>query len=93
MTSRASDARVCSPPDSAVGGFAHSSRREAEPGQRRVDPLVQRVAAEDLVAVQEVRVGRLDDAAVALERRPAPRPSGPGAPRRSGRPAGASRRP
>ena len=25
MTSRASAARVCSPPDSAVGGFAHSS--------------------------------------------------------------------
>ena len=32
---------------------------EAEPGQRLVDPLVERVAAEDLEPVLEVRVGRL----------------------------------
>ena len=41
---------------------------EAEPGQRGVDPLVQRVAAEDLEPVQELGVGRLDHPAVALER-------------------------
>ena len=68
MTSRASDARVCSPPDSADGGLAHSSRREPEPAQRRVDPLVERVAAEDLELVLELGVARLGDPAVALER-------------------------
>ena len=31
MTSRASEARVCSPPDSADGGFAHSSRVKPSP--------------------------------------------------------------
>ena len=31
MTSRASEARVCSPPDSAVGGLAHSSRANPSP--------------------------------------------------------------
>ena len=31
MTSRASDALVCSPPDSADGGFAHSSRVKPSP--------------------------------------------------------------
>ena len=31
MTRRASDARVCSPPDSAEGGFAHSSRANPSP--------------------------------------------------------------
>ena len=34
MTRRASDARVCSPPDSADGGLAHSSRVKPETGQR-----------------------------------------------------------
>ena len=31
MTRRASDARVCSPPDNADGGFAHSSRVNPRP--------------------------------------------------------------
>ena len=50
---------------------------EAEPGQRRVDALVERVAAEDLEPVLQVRVGRLHDPAVSLERRELARPSGP----------------
>ena len=63
MTSRASDARVCSPPDSADGGLAHSSRVNPSPRQRALDPLVERVAAEDLVLVQELGVGVVGDRA------------------------------
>ena len=44
---------------------------EAEPGQRALDALVERVAAEDLVLVQELGVGGLGDPAVALHARPA----------------------
>ena len=42
--------------------------REPEPAQRRLDPLVEGVAAEDLVLVQELGVGVVRDPAVALHR-------------------------
>ena len=58
---------------------------EPEPGQRGLDPLVERVAAEDLVLVLELGVGGLGDAAVAFHRGQALAPSGRGARRRSGR--------
>ena len=69
MTRRANEARVCSPPDIAAGRLGPLGPGEAEAAQRRVHALVQGVAAEDLELVLEVRVGRLGDAAFALERR------------------------
>ena len=62
--------------------------REPEAAQRRVDALVERVAAEDLVLVLEVRVARLGRRGRRARTRRAPRPSGRGAPRRSGPPSG-----
>ena len=59
MTRRASEARVCSPPDIADGGLAHSSRANPSPLRAAVHPLVERVPAEDLELVLEVRVGRI----------------------------------
>ena len=67
MTSRASAARVCSPPDSAVGGLAHSGCVKPETRQRRVDALIERVAAEHVELVLEVGVGRVGDAARRLQ--------------------------
>ena len=43
--------------------------REPEPAQRAVDPLVERVAAEDLVLVEELGVGVVGDPALALHLR------------------------
>ena len=69
MTRRASDARVCSPPDNADGGLAHSVAGEPETRQGALDALVERVAAEDLVLVEELRVLVARDGAGALHRR------------------------
>ena len=66
--------------------------REPEPGQRALDPLVERVAAEDLVLVEELGVGVVGDPCRRAPSPPAARPSGRGARRRSGpRSAGPAR--
>ena len=54
-SSRASAARVCSPPERFVGGRSHSIALEAQAGERRLDPLVERVA----VPRPRTRAGRL----------------------------------
>ena len=84
ITSRASVARVCSPPDSAVGGCAHSSRVEPEAGQRLVDALVERCSRRG----PRTRAGGRRSAALldatAPARSSASRPPSPrGAPRRA----------
>ena len=67
MTRRARAARVCWPPEIAVGGRVHSSRAKPEPGERLVDALVERVAAEDVEPVLEVGVVGAAGVAVVLE--------------------------
>ena len=67
MTRRASDARVCSPPDMADGGFAHSSLAKPRPLQGGVDALVERVPAEDIELMLEIGVRGIGHAAIALE--------------------------
>ena len=66
ITRRASDARVCSPAGHRGRRLASTRRGEPEPAQRRVDPLVERVAAQDVELVLEVRVRGVRDAAVPL---------------------------
>ena len=66
MTSRASAPRVCSPPDSADGGRPLVAG-EPEAGQRLVDALVERVAAEHLEPMLERPVGGLRDVTATLE--------------------------
>ena len=58
---------------------------EAEAGQGLVDPLVERVPAQDVELVLEGLVGGLGDPVILLERCAARPPSAPGGRRRPGR--------
>ena len=66
---------------------------EPETGQRALDPLVERVAAEDLELVLELGVGVVGDRARRARSPPAARPSGRGGRRRSGPPSAGPARP
>ena len=80
-------------PTAPTAARTHSSRLESEPGQRLVDPLVERVAAEDVELVLEVGVAALLDAMLPLVSGRARPRSRRGAPRRADRRPQVGRRP